>query len=77
MGAGKMHSPSHPWALSADSIGKISTMWKSGQHSELWAWAEVLAAVTVVGAGLTWVRLGEHVFVQKVPERGGEQSQRL
>lgn len=29
----------------------------------------VVTAITV-GVGLTWVRLGEHVFVQEVPERG-------
>ena len=32
----------------------------------------VVVTVITVSAGLTWVRLGEHVFVQKVPERGGE-----
>ena len=53
--------------------------WSSAGHSVR---APVLAAaispdvdtVTVIRAGLTWVGLVEHVFVQKVPERGGERK---
>lgn len=33
-----------------------------------------VVTVIIIRAGLTWVGLGEHVFVQKVPEKRGEIS---
>lgn len=50
------------------SYNKIWKRTKYTKHNAV----VIVATVTTVRAGLTWVRLGEHVFVQKVPERRGE-----